>query len=55
MPAKEKVNPNKPARIAGVLYLIIFVLGIFGQLFVRDSLIVPGDAATTVDNIMDSE
>ena len=55
MATKEKMNPNKTARIAGVLYLIIFSLGIFGQLFVRESLIVPGDAATTVDNIMDSE
>jgi len=55
MATREKMNPNKAARIAGVLYLIIFSLGIFGQLFVRESLIVPGDAATTVDNILGSE
>jgi hypothetical protein len=55
MTAKENLNPNKTARVAGVLYLIIFSLGIFGELFVRRSLIVPGDAATTFDNILASE
>ena len=48
----EGTSPLVYARVAGFLYLIIFSLGIFGQLFVRDSLIVPGDATTTVDNIM---
>ncbi len=55
MTTKEKMNPNKTARIAGVLYLIIFGLGILAQLFVRQRLIVPGDAATTVNNILASE
>ena len=51
----QETSPQVYARVAGFLYLIIFCLGIFGELFVRQSLIVPGDAATTVDNIMDSE
>jgi hypothetical protein len=55
MTTEEKMNPNKIARVAGSLYLIIFCLGIFAELFVRQSLIVPGDAATTVNNIMASE
>jgi hypothetical protein len=56
MTNKEKMNsPQKTARVAGFLFLIIYALGIFGQLFVRESLIVPGDAATTVNNIMASE
>jgi hypothetical protein len=55
MTTEEKMNPNKIARVAGILYLIIFCLGIFAELFVRQSLIVPGDAATTVNNIMASE
>jgi hypothetical protein len=55
MTSQQKMNPNKIARVAGILYLIIFCLGIFAELFVRQSLIVPGDAATTVNNIMASE
>jgi hypothetical protein len=55
MTTKDKMNPNKTARIAGFLYLIIFIIGAFGQLYIRDSLIVPGDAATTANNIMASE
>jgi hypothetical protein len=46
---------QKTARIAGILYLIIFIAGIFAELYIRDSLIVPGDAATTVNNIRASE
>jgi hypothetical protein len=46
---------NKTARMAGLLYLIIFITGIFAELYVRNSLIVPGDAVTTVNNIRASE
>jgi len=46
---------KKTARNAGILYLILIVLGIFSYLFVHSSLIVPGDTATTVSNIMASE
>ena len=43
---------KKIARIAGFGYLIIFITGIFSNFFVLESLIVPGDAATTANNIM---
>lgn len=46
---------TKTARIAGGLYLIIIIAGIFAEFFVRQSLIVPGDATTTASNIMASE
>jgi len=39
------------ARIAGALYLPMFVLGPFGLLYVRATLVVPGDAAATADRI----
>ena len=48
-------SPKKTARVAGFLYLIIFCLALFAELFVRQSLIVPGDAAETANNIMASE
>ena len=50
------MNANsKTARIAGVLYLTIILSGIYAQFFVRGSLIDPGDAAATANNIAASE
>lgn len=52
----EHVNsPARTARFTGLLYLVIFSLGVFAELFVRQSLIVPGDPAATVGNITASE
>jgi hypothetical protein len=52
---KEKTNPNKSARIAGGLYLLLLPLGILGLIYVPATLIVPGDVATTASNIMANE
>jgi len=52
---KEKINPNKTARIAGGLYLLLLPLGILGLIYVPATLIVPGDVATTASNIMANE
>ncbi|MEZ4865555.1 MAG: DUF4386 domain-containing protein [Caldilineaceae bacterium] len=50
------MNVNqKTARFAGVLYLIIFAGGIFAQFIVRQSLIVPDDAMTTANNLLNAE
>jgi Domain of unknown function (DUF4386) len=48
-------SPLAYARAAGLLYLVIFVCGVFSELVVRGSVIVPGDAAATADNILASE
>jgi hypothetical protein len=48
-------SPQLYARGGGVLYLIIILCGVFGELFVRGKLIVAGDAAATAHNIMGSE
>jgi hypothetical protein len=45
---------RQTGRIAGVLYLIIIVAGIYAQFFVRSSLIVPGEAAATAANVASS-
>ncbi|NDJ87351.1 MAG: DUF4386 domain-containing protein [Chloroflexi bacterium] len=43
------------ARIAGVLYIIIIVAGMFAGGFVRPELLVKGDVAATAENIIASE
>ena len=55
MTTKEKMNPKTTARIAGFLYLLIAIFGVFSSIYGPDSLVVPGDVATTVNNIGVSE
>lgn len=53
---KEEIKPkNKTAKTAGLLYLLVIVFGMFAELYVNLKLIVPGDASTTAQNILDSE
>jgi hypothetical protein len=47
-----ETSPQVYARIGGVLYLVIIVLGAFAEGFVANKLIAPGDAAATAHNIM---
>jgi hypothetical protein len=44
-------NPNRYARTAGALYLVIIVAGIVGPLLTRELLVVPHDAIATAHNI----
>jgi hypothetical protein len=46
---------NRTARIAGILYLLVAILGGFSILFVTSVLIEPGDAAATAKNITEGE
>jgi hypothetical protein len=62
MTTKEKTtnriagtSPLVYARIAGLLLLIVAILGPFSLLYVPSTLFVPGDAAATADNIRASE
>lgn len=48
-------SSKKTAKVAGFLYLLVIVFGMFALMYVRPSLIVPGDAATTAGNILASE
>lgn len=50
-----ETSPLIYARVAGFLYLIIIVSGIFSEVFIRSSLIVKGDATATATNILASE
>lgn len=48
-------SPQVYARIGGILYLMIIAAGAFGELFVRGTLIVSGNAAATAGNILASQ
>jgi hypothetical protein len=43
------------ARTCGFIYVLIFVAGLFGEVFVSGRLVVPGDAAATAANVLGSE
>jgi hypothetical protein len=45
------ISPRTLARIGGALYVFIIIAGVFGELFVRNGLIVSGDATATAANI----
>ena len=47
-------SPQLYARTGGALYLMLIVLGIFGQV-VKEKVIVSGDAAATAANLMSME
>jgi len=48
----EKAPPRLIARIAGVLYLLTILAGIFAQGFVSERLVISGDPAATSTNIL---
>lgn len=48
-------SKKKTARIAGLLYLLIAITGGFGIMYVPTSIIIPGDATATANNIINSE
>lgn len=48
-------SPKKTAQIAGALYLVVVVTGVFALLYIPSKLIVWNDAQTTLTNIQSSE
>lgn len=62
-PEQEKPVPDSIAgmslsnasRLLGVLFLILIVGGLFAGPFVRDQLVVIGDASATASNILENE
>lgn len=52
---ESTISLNKTARTAGVLILVTAVFAIFSMQYVPSTLILPGDAAATANNIMASE
>src|SRR5204863_828338 len=50
-----ETSPQVYARIGGVLYLIIIVIGFCSEFFVRDNPVVSGDVTAPANNIPASE
>ncbi len=50
-----EISPQLYARVGGILYLLIILIGLFSVIFVRGKLIVSGDVAATASNIMASQ
>ena len=48
------IDPKAYARAGGIAYLIIIVVGFLEEMFIRKTIIVPGDAAATPKNILAS-
>ena len=48
---KAETSPQVYARIGGLAYLIIIIAGAFGELFIRNKIMVSGDAVATAHNI----
>lgn len=53
-PITRSTNVRRAAIIAGIGYVLLFVLGVFANFVVREGLIVDGDAAATAANILES-
>lgn len=52
---RNEVSPQTYARIGGISYLLIIALGIFYELIVRDSIVVPGDSMATMASLKENE
>ena len=52
---QRQMNPNKIARLAGFLYVMLIPLGVFGILYIPNNLIIPGDMAATAVLIKEHE
>lgn len=49
------ISHKQLARIAGFLYLVVILTGLFAEVFVRQAMQVPGNAVATARNIQSAE
>ena len=45
-------SPKRQARLAGALYLVVILAGMFAEAFVRPRIVVAGDAAATARHLL---
>lgn len=46
-------SPKRQARLAGALYLVVILAGMFAEVFIRPKIFVAGDATATARNLLD--
>ena len=46
---------KKTARLAGLLYLLLVITGVYSIIYIPSQVIVPGDAVTTAKNMISNE
>ena len=46
---------NRNARVAGLLYLLMGIPAVFSLMYVPRTLVVPGNATATANNILGSQ
>ncbi|MFX1511864.1 MAG: DUF4386 domain-containing protein [Promethearchaeota archaeon] len=51
----DEIAPYIWARVAGLLYLMVYILGVFANFIIREGLIDREDATKTANNILDNE
>ncbi len=51
----KEISPRSKARFAGFMYLLVILGGAFAEAYVRQRLMMPGDAAATAANILANE
>ena len=51
----QQIPIKSYARLAGLLYLIIIVIGVLGESLIRGKLVVAGDQEATASNILSAE
>ena len=51
----QSISPSASARLAGLIYLVVILGGGFAEAFVRQRLVVMGDAGATAANISANE
>lgn len=49
------MTTKNTARLAGLLYLLTAITGGFGYAYIRNKVIIPGDAAATATNVLGAE
>lgn len=49
--SNTEISPQVYARTGGVAYLVIIVAGLIGEMFIRNTIIVSGNATATYNNI----
>lgn len=52
---EQTISLKKTARLTGLLYFILAIMGIFSLMYLPSKIIVPGDPVATCQKILSNE